>query len=213
MSTPGQSVSSAWNERMRLIRLRRKKERPRFSEELRIVPKWLIWLVIGLYLVAQGIALLINLTPAINHGVVQPEGLGPVAASFAMAGLVTLVAFPIACFLLMLGYVYRDARRRNMNAPLWTLLVFILSPSSLFIGLVIYLLVREPLPYPCPRCGALVGPRFNFCSNCKCNLHPSCPNCKQEIVETDKFCPNCAYELSPGRETSVLQNPEMQSPQ
>jgi hypothetical protein len=189
---------------MRLIRLRRKKERPRFSEELRIIPKWLIWLVIGLYLLAQGITLLVNLTPAINHGVVRPEELGPVAASFAMAGLVTLIAFPIACFLLMLGYVYRDARRRNMNAPLWTLLVFILSPSSLFIGLIIYLLVREPLPYRCPRCSSMVGPRFNFCSNCKCNLHPSCPNCKREIAETDKFCPYCAEELKPSEELAPV---------
>jgi Double zinc ribbon len=195
-------VSSGWNERMRLIRLRRKKERPRFSEELRVIPKWLVWLVVGLYLLAQGITMLVNLTPALNHGIVRPEELGPVAASFAMAGLVTLVAFPIACFLLMLGYVYRDARRRNMNAPLWTLLVFILSPSSLFIGLIIYLLVREPLPYSCPKCGALVGPRFNFCSNCKCDLHPSCPNCKREIVETDKFCPYCAQELAGKSEPS-----------
>jgi hypothetical protein len=98
------------------------------------------------------------------------------ASTLAIIGIITAMAISVSAFLLMLGYVYRDARRRNMNAPLWTLLVFILAPSSLIIGLIIYLLVREPLPYPCPRCGSLVGPRFNFCSSCKCNLHPSCPN-------------------------------------
>ena len=211
MNTPGQGVSSAWNERMRMIRLRRKKERPRFREELRIVPRWLKILCLVLYLLALGVAVtIVNVAPDARLPEFRDN---PAAATLAMIGMVTGIAIAFSAFLFVLGYVYRDARRRNMNAPLWTLLVLVLAPSSLIIGLVIYLLVREPLPYPCPRCGALVGPRFNFCSNCKCNLHPSCPSCKQEIVETDRFCPNCAYELNPGRETPVLRNPEMQSPQ
>ena len=44
-------------------------------------------------------------------------------------------------------------------------------------------------------CGKMVGARFNYCPNCKCNLHPSCPQCKQEVAEDDKYCPNCAFEL------------------
>jgi ABC-type Fe3+ transport system permease subunit len=195
MSTPGQSVSSAWNERMRMIRLRRKKERPQFREELRVIPRWLKILCLVLYLLAVGIAVtVVNVAPDTRFHDVRDNA---AAATLAMIGIVTGMAIMISVFLFMLGYVYRDARRRNMNASLWTLLVLVLAPSSLIIGLVIYLLVREPLPYPCPRCGALVGPRFNFCSSCKCNLHPSCPNCKQEIAETDKFCPNCAYQLHP----------------
>jgi hypothetical protein len=209
MSTPGQGVSGAWNERMRMIRLRRKKERPRFREELRIIPRWLKILCLVLYLIAIGIGVtVVNVDPTARI----PAYSNNVAAStLAIIGIITAMAISLSAFLFMLGYVYRDARRRNMNAPLWTLLVFILAPSSLIIGLIIYLLVREPLPYPCPRCGSLVGPRFNFCSSCKCNLHPSCPSCKQEIAETDKFCPNCAYELAPGREAAVLPGPEMQS--
>ena len=196
---------------MRMIRLRRKKERPQFREELRIIPRWLKVLCLVLYLLAVGISVtIINVAPETRW----PEVRGNAAvATVAMIGAVTGAAIMISAFLFMLGYVYRDARRRNMNAPLWTLLVLVLSPSSLIIGLIIYLLVRDPLPYPCPRCGALVGPRFNFCSSCKCDLHPSCPNCKQEIAETDKFCPNCAFDLSPGRETPVLPNPEIQSTQ
>jgi predicted amidophosphoribosyltransferase len=88
-----------------------------------------------------------------------------------------------------------------------------LAPSSLVIGLIIYLLVREPLPYACPRCAQLVGPRFNFCSNCKCDLHPSCPNCKQEIAETDKFCPYCAQELGRTTEPASLRSPVSESEQ
>jgi len=211
MSTPGQNVSGAWNERMRMIRLRRKKERPQFREELRIIPRWLKILCLVLYLLAVGIAVtIINVAPETRWPEVRDNA---AVATVAMVGAVTGMALIISAFLFMMGYVYRDARRRNMNAPLWTLLVLVLAPSSLIIGLIIYLLVRDPLPYPCPRCGALVGPRFNFCSTCKCNLHPSCPNCKQEIAETDKFCPNCAFELAPGRETPVLPTPEIPSTQ
>jgi ABC-type Fe3+ transport system permease subunit len=205
MNTPGQGVSSAWNERMRMIRLRRKKERPRFREELRLVPRWLKILCLVLYLVALGIAVtVVNVAPDTRFPEVRDNA---AAATLAMIGIVSGMAILISAFVFVLGYVYRDARRRNMNAPLWTLLVLVLAPSSLIIGLVIYLLVREPLPYACPRCGALVGPRFNFCSSCKCDLHPSCPNCKQEIAETDKFCPNCAYELKPAELPDAAANP------
>jgi len=205
MNTPGQGVSGAWNERMRMIRLRRKKERPRFREELRIVPRWLKILCFVLYLLALGVAVtIVNIAPDTRFPEFRDNA---AAATLAIIGMVTAIAIVFSAFLFVLGYVYRDARRRNMNAPLWTLLVLVLAPSSLIIGLVIYLLVREPLPYPCPRCGALVGPRFNFCSSCKCNLHPSCPNCKQEIAETDKFCPNCAHELKPAELPDALTKP------
>jgi RNA polymerase subunit RPABC4/transcription elongation factor Spt4 len=106
------------------------------------------------------------------------------------------MALFLSAFILTLGYVYRDAKRRGMNAGLWTLLVLILSPAYLFIGLIIYLLVREPLPYACPQCAATVSARFNFCPNCKCNLHPACPQCQREVSDTDKFCPYCATELA-----------------
>jgi len=59
------------------------------------------------------------------------------------------------------------------------------------------LLMREPLPYNCPQCGATVGARFNFCPSCKCNLHPACPQCKREVAETDKFCAYCGQDLEP----------------
>ena len=191
-----------------MIRLRRKKERPRFREELRIVPRWLKILCLVLYLLALGAAVTaVNVWPEARWPEVRDNA---AAATLAMIGMVTAIAIVVSVFLFVLGYVYRDARRRNMNAPLWTLLVLVLAPSSLIIGLVIYLLVRDPLPYPCPRCGALVGPRFNFCSNCKCNLHPSCPNCKQEIAELDRFCPNCAYELKPAELPGAGSNPIQQ---
>jgi multisubunit Na+/H+ antiporter MnhC subunit len=190
---------------MRLVRLRRKKETLHFWEEFRIIPRWLVWTVVALFLVAQGIALFVNLNPLVNRGIIFPyEYAGhPILQSLMLAGIVTGASLFLAALIFLVGYVNRDARRRGMNSGLWTLLVIILLPAWCFLGFVIYFLMREPLPYPCPQCGKTVGARFNFCPNCKCNLHPSCPQCKREVVETDRFCPYCAYELGAGAGAEV----------
>ena len=197
MSDYQQKVSGSFNERMRLIRLRRKKENLHFWSEFKLVPAWLRWTVALLFVVAQAAALLVNLHGLPSHDDIFPPDLkyNPVLASLALAGIVTMVSVCMASIIFLIAYVNRDAKRRDMNTALWTLLVILLLPAWGFIGFVIYFLMREPLPYDCPQCGKSVGARFNFCPNCKCNLNPSCPNCKREVVETDKFCPYCAYEL------------------
>jgi len=193
-------MSDAFNERLRLIRFRRKRERSTFREELRIIPKWLVWTCIILYALALVIGLGVNLHGFQTGGAVFPgdESLRnePVLSCAGLAAAITACAFFLTLILCMFGYVYRDAKRRGMNAGLWTLLVLILSPAYLFIGLIIYLLVREPLPFTCPQCAATVNARFNFCPNCKYNLHPACPQCQREVADTDKFCPYCATELT-----------------
>jgi ABC-type Fe3+ transport system permease subunit len=211
MTDYSQKVSDSFNERLRLIRLRRKKEDLRFRDELKLIPRWLIVLVILLFLAAQVIALAVNLTAPRRGDQIFPPELqnDPATASVALAGIVTAVSLVMAAFIFLIAYVNRDAKRRGMNSGLWTALVLILMPAWVFLGFVIYFLMREPMPYPCPQCGSSVGARFNFCPNCKCNLHPSCPQCKREVVETDKYCPYCGNDLKaavPGAEVSA-QNP------
>jgi len=206
MSDLQQKTTGAFNERMRLIRLRRKKEDLRFWEEFKLVPRGLIWTMVVLYLVALGIAMFANYWNFHNNpgDVFTPELYStPYLSYLALGGVITVVAFLMSCFVFLIGYVNRDARRRGMNSALWTLLVVVLLPSAMFVGFLIYFLMRDPLPYPCPQCGKMVGPRFNFCPNCKTNLHPSCPNCKREVEETDKFCPYCAYELGGAKESDL----------
>jgi hypothetical protein len=208
MTEYSQRVSDSFNERMRLIRLRRKKENLRFWAEFRIIPRWLVAIVILLFLAAQVIAILVNLAGAEHGGAIFPPELqnDPALASLALAGIVTGVSLVLGSIIFLIGYVNRDAKRRGMNPALWTILVIILLPAWGFIGFVVYFLMREPLPYNCPQCGATVGARFNFCPNCKCNLHPSCPQCKREVVETDKFCPYCAYELGAATTSEPARN-------
>jgi len=192
-------MSDAWNQRLRMIRFRRKRERSTFREELRIIPKWLVWTCVGLYILALIIGITVNLhNMHIGDDIFPDNSLRgePFLSCLGLAGVITLAALFLSPLILTLGYVYRDAERRGMNAGLWTILVMILSPTYLFIGLIIYLLVREPLPYTCPQCAATVSARFNFCPSCKCNLHPACPQCQREVSDSDKFCPYCATEIA-----------------
>ena len=210
MSDYRQRVTDSYNERKRLIRLRRKKENLRFWEEFGIIPRWLMVLVAVLYVIALVIAITVNLAQAHNpngNDMFPPDlRNNPALASLALAGIVTSVSLFMTSLIFMIAYVNRDASRRGMNSGLWTLLVLIFTPSTLILGFVIYFLMREPLPYPCPACGNTVGARFNFCPNCKCNLQPSCPQCKREIAETDKFCPYCAFELAEGKPSIASPN-------
>jgi len=194
-------ANSTFSEKLRRIRFRRTREKTRFRDELRIIPKWLIVMVIVLFLIAQVAFFIANIYA---HALSTPQGeLWPVPnypalSVLSVAGIVTAASILLGSLLLAFGYVNRDAKRRGMNSALWTILVMVLSPGWLALGFFIYFLMREPLPYNCPQCGATVGARFNYCPNCKCNLRPSCPQCKREVGETDKFCPYCACELTPG---------------
>jgi hypothetical protein len=207
-----QGKGNPWSERKRLIRFRRKRERNlRFWQEFKLVPRWLIGIAVVLWLIAVAVAITVNLNPALNDGQIFPPELQghPVAQSIALAGIVTAASLFLAVFIFLVAYVNRDAKRRGMNSALWTLLVIVLCPAYFAVGFIIYFLMRQPLPYNCPQCATTVDARYNFCPNCKCNLHPSCPQCKQEVVETDKFCPYCAQDLraAPTPPSSALPAP------
>jgi multisubunit Na+/H+ antiporter MnhC subunit/RNA polymerase subunit RPABC4/transcription elongation factor Spt4 len=204
-------MSDAFNERLRLIRFRRKREQSRFRDELRIIPTWLVWSCVALWIIGLVVGISINLynfQHASSDIFPDPSFHDQPVGSCLLLGLViTAAAIGISILLFMLGYVYRDAKRRGMHPILWTLLVLILSGGYFFIGLIIYLLVREPLPYNCPKCSGAVNARFNFCPNCKYNLRPACPQCQREVADEDKFCPYCATELHHGPNPAVAAVP------
>jgi hypothetical protein len=203
-----QKIAESFSERKRLNQLRKRKENLRFWNELRIIPQWLFVLVAMLYVLALVIALTVNMAQSHNpngNDMFPPELRdNPALAQLALSGLITLMALCFAFFIFMIAYVNRDASRRGMNSALWTILVIVFLPTWGLIGLVIYLLMREPLPYPCPECATTVNARFNFCPNCKCNLHPSCPQCKREVGELDKFCPHCGSDLKAAPEAQPV---------
>jgi hypothetical protein len=172
-------VKDNWRQRAR--------EKASFRDNLRLIPRWLMWLVIALYLVALALAAAATLT---NQAALPAPLAGvPVAlAMLGMIGIVTAGAIVIGSFILLFGYINRDAERRGMSPTLWTL-VALLVPY--LIGVLIYFVVREPLPYPCPQCGLTVSSRFNYCPSCQCTLCPNCPLCRREVRPEDRFCPHC----------------------
>jgi zinc-ribbon domain len=206
-----QGIKSSFSEKMRLIRFRRKRENLRFWQEFKLVPRWLIWMVVVLFLIAQIIGQTVLHFQLANHQEVFGPELDndPGAAGAALFAIITGASLVFASMIFMVGYVNKDAKRRGMHSALWTFLVIVLMPGYFILGFIIYLLMREPLPYNCPQCGATVDARFNFCPNCKCNLHPACPNCKREVAETDKFCAYCGTDLQPAKTSEPRELPSV----
>ena len=100
----------------------------------------------------------------------------------------------LACFILLIGYVNRDAGRRGMSRILWTL-VAIFIPNAL--GIVLYFILRKPRALNCPQCSVAVDPGFGFCPRCRYRLAPVCSQCQRAVHDGDKFCPYCGGEITP----------------
>jgi hypothetical protein len=88
-------------------------------------------------------------------------------------GVGLLLGSLIAIWILCLGYVYADARRRAMPAVPWTLAA-ILVPNLL--GFLLYFIMRRPIGLPCTNCGQSITPDQRFCSWCGCQQPPSRPD-------------------------------------
>ena len=112
-------------------------------------------------------------------------------SSVLFVALIALIALTIPA--LVGVYVYRDARRRGMSAPLWTL-VAVLAPA--LVGFIIYLLVRKGYSdLECPRCGAPVTEQYVVCPQCGAKLRPACPGCAAPVEPDWRVCPRCAAPL------------------
>jgi Double zinc ribbon/Phospholipase_D-nuclease N-terminal len=177
-------------EKMRAINYRMTREKFRFRDELRLIPRWLVGLVLVLFVVAPVISQVV-----INVGERLWPDWTPTLNGLALAGIVTGVSLVLAVVILLIAYVNRDAQRRGMRVTLWTLLVIFIPDG---IGFILYFLLREPVQFNCPQCGTAVSARFNFCPSCKYNLRPACPQCGREVHAEDRYCPQCAYDLTAG---------------
>jgi len=103
-----------------------------------------------------------------------------------LAGLV------LGCYLLFIGYINRDAKRRGMSPALWTI-VAVIIPNAL--GIILYFVLRQPLRSGCPQCGNAVQTGYNFCPRCNYKLSPNCPQCQRVVGVNDVYCPYCGTTL------------------
>ena len=107
---------------------------------------------------------------------------------FIVLAIVIVVPFIVSF------YVYRDAKRREMNAAVWALVAFA-APALL--GLIVYLLVRGNYSdLRCPKCDTLVKEQFVVCPKCGTKLRASCPRCAMPVEPDWKVCPKCTQPLT-----------------
>ena len=105
-----------------------------------------------------------NLVQQSAHDYIPPfSALLPFLAAFGGLAAGVFVGCLFAALVLALGYVYGDARRRNMPAALWTLIAFFV-PNLL--GFLLYFVLRKPIATPCPQCSQPFPTDQRFCSWC-----------------------------------------------
>jgi hypothetical protein len=82
-----------------------------------------------------------------------------------------------AAFFLALGYIYGDAKRRDMPAWAWVIAAFFI-PN--FIGFILYFLFRGPVFGLCSSCGKPIRGGGAFCSHCGCSQDSSIEGSKAD---------------------------------
>ena len=148
-----------------------------FTEEIRIIPSTARFLSALAYVVLLAVLWFTALSdPSIARW--------PLAGKIAFAVCVPL---PLIFYVLGIGYIYADAKRRGMRHVLWTFLAALI-PNA--IGIILYFVLREPLLVPCVSCGLPAKAGFAFCPRCGSALARACPQCRRG-VEPDWA--NCAY--------------------
>ena len=98
----------------------------------------------------------------------------------------------VASYVLLVGYVSRDAKRRNMPAGLWMLIVLLMTGG---VGAVVYFLLRQPILSRCPHCSTEVASSYNFCPQCQFQMAPVCGQCFRGVEITDVYCKQCGHDL------------------
>jgi hypothetical protein len=155
----------------------------RFTQELKVVPKT-AWIIGAVMYLGASIPLFLFAIPN------DPElGKWPHWGQALFVFGMFLLVFP---FVALIGYVYGDAKRRGMPYVMWTLLAFFVP---YLIGVILYFILRSPLPKVCPGCGDMVKSGFTFCPKCGTAVQPTCPNCGRAVETSWANCPQCGQKL------------------
>lgn len=150
------------------------------DDELRMIPRWSMVLATILFIAVQ----------YMFHGV-MPHHRHEMLPMRVMMGY-TWGAL-IASYVLLLGYVSRDSKRRGMSPGLW-MLVCVVLPGG--IGAVVYFMLRQPILSRCPNCSTTLTASYNFCPQCQFQLAPVCGVCHRGVKITDVFCTQCGHDLA-----------------
>lgn len=121
---------------------------------------------------------------SINHDSNAPD-----AARFILP---VMAAVFVGGYLLLIGYIYGDARRRGMRYVLWTVLALV-APGA--IGILLYFILREPRQVHCTKCGCSISPNFAFCPRCGGTMLATCGQCHRVSQPGWSHCAWCGGRL------------------
>lgn len=155
----------------------------KFPEEMKVISwgAWVIAVCIGL-----GFAVLLQVV-----AIPRDPKLAGWPELFALCFSVGMGIF-LFIYTLLIGYVNGDARRRGMRYVMWTLLA-IFVPNG--IGIILYFILRDPLPQVCPKCGVTVRSKGAFCPACGATLRNTCPACHGALEPGWSHCASCGVEV------------------
>jgi hypothetical protein len=155
----------------------------RFREEMKVIPRTAWIIAILLYFVGLASSWWVFFPHDEDFSYWPRWGL----TLFAVVMPLFLMAY-----VLLLGYVNADARRRGMRYVMWTLLAFFI-PNA--IGFILYFILRDPLQEVCPHCCTSVSQGFAFCPKCGGALAPACPKCRSAVQPEWSHCTKCGAGL------------------
>jgi len=155
----------------------------RFGDGLRIIPRTAKIIAAVLYLGFANLMLFVLLPtdPEMSKWPLE----GKLLFSY---GIFLLVV----AWIMLVGYVYADAKRRGMRHVMWTWLAALI-PNG--IGIILYFLLRDPLPRPCAGCSTVVKAGYTFCPHCGAPMQPTCPQCGKAVEAGWTHCPHCGAAL------------------
>jgi hypothetical protein len=159
----------------------------RFEREWAVVPDGARWSAVLICLVVTALMAGVFLVPGFTGRGVALARLAPLLFASLLG-----VAF-LGGYVLLVGYVYGDARRRGMNQVLWTLLA-IFIPNA--IGIILYFILRDPVATPCPSCATPAKKGHAFCACCGTAVRTACPSCHQPVEPGWRNCAHCGAPLA-----------------
>ncbi len=149
------------------------------NDELSMIPGWAIGLAIAAFAGMQ----------YLFHGVLPHHKHEMLPMRLLMGWVWGTLA---ASYVLLVGYVSRDVKRRNMPARLW---MFVVAMMPGGIGAVLYFLLRQPMLTRCPHCSTEIASSYNFCPQCQFQMAPVCGQCFRGVEITDVYCKQCGHDL------------------
>jgi hypothetical protein len=104
-----------------------------------------------------------------------------------------LASTALFLWVLLIGFIHVDAKRRGMRYVMWTWLATLI-PNA--VGIILYFILRDPMPTPCPKCNKLSAQSFTFCPHCGAELMRTCKVCHKKLGQGWSNCAYCGTSVT-----------------